>query len=82
MRGRPRLYRPRRAEYKESGPPRPTGAGPEARAAVIINPQETIKQDATMSAYAALCETMTAAPSRWLVTGVAGFIGSICWSIF
>lgn len=29
-----------------------------------------------MSAYAALCETMTAAPSRWLVTGVAGFIGS------
>ena len=29
-----------------------------------------------MSAYAALCESMTAAPSRWLVTGVAGFIGS------
>ena len=29
-----------------------------------------------MSAYAALCESMTAAPSSWLVTGVAGFIGS------
>ncbi len=29
-----------------------------------------------MSAYATLCKTMTASPSRWLVTGVAGFIGS------
>lgn len=29
-----------------------------------------------MSAYAALCKTMTASPSHWLVTGVAGFIGS------
>lgn len=29
-----------------------------------------------MSAYAALCKTMANAPSRWLVTGVAGFIGS------
>lgn len=29
-----------------------------------------------MSAYAALCKTMANSPSRWLVTGVAGFIGS------
>ena len=76
MRNGRRLYRSRRAEYKKSGPPRPSGANPEARGTFIINPQETTKQDATMSAYAALCERMAAAPSRWLVTGVAGFIGS------
>jgi UDP-N-acetylglucosamine 4-epimerase len=29
-----------------------------------------------MNAYSALCEVIQAAPSRWLVTGVAGFIGS------
>ena len=29
-----------------------------------------------MTAYTALCETMRAKPSRWLITGVAGFIGS------
>lgn len=29
-----------------------------------------------MSAYAALSRTMTSSPDRWLVTGVAGFIGS------
>lgn len=29
-----------------------------------------------MSAYSSLRETMTSAPERWLVTGVAGFIGS------
>ena len=29
-----------------------------------------------MSAYSDLCATMQARPSRWLVTGVAGFIGS------
>ena len=29
-----------------------------------------------MSAYSQLCATMQASPSRWLITGVAGFIGS------
>lgn len=29
-----------------------------------------------MNAYAVLCDKMTATPSRWLITGVAGFIGS------
>ena len=29
-----------------------------------------------MSAYTQLCEKMRAEPSTWLVTGVAGFIGS------
>lgn len=29
-----------------------------------------------MGAYADVCKSMTASPSRWLVTGVAGFIGS------
>ena len=29
-----------------------------------------------MNAYEQLCQRLAAAPSRWLVTGVAGFIGS------
>lgn len=29
-----------------------------------------------MSAYSELCDRLQAAPARWLVTGVAGFIGS------
>ena len=29
-----------------------------------------------MTAYTQLCEKMRAEPSTWLVTGVAGFIGS------
>ncbi len=29
-----------------------------------------------MSLYQALCEDLRARPKRWLVTGVAGFIGS------
>jgi UDP-N-acetylglucosamine 4-epimerase len=43
---------------------------------VLEDAEENQLKDILMNAYPALCKALQAGPFRWLVTGVAGFIGS------